>query len=454
MLSKQIPLGIYEKALPAGECWLERLQLAKTLGFDFVEMSVDETDERLSRLDWSREQRLALVNAIVETGVRVPSMCLSAHRRFPLGSEDDAVRAQGLEIMRKAIQFAQDVGIRVIQLAGYDVYYQEANNETRRRFRDGLKESVEMASRAQVTLAMEIMDYPLMNSISKALGYAHYLNNPWFQLYPDIGNLSAWDNDVQMELQAGIGHIVAVHVKDTKPGVFKNVPFGEGVVDFERCFETLKQSGYCGPYLIEMWSETAEDPAAEVAKARDWVKARMAKAADMVVVDMSGKVVEGEYRPSSDTATHLELYRRYPSLGGIVHTHSTHATAWAQAGLAIPALGTTHADYFFGDIPCTRGLSEEEVQGEYELNTGKVIIETLGNAEPLHTPGIVVYQHGPFAWGKDAHDAVHNAVVMEEVAKMAWIARSINPQLNHIDSFLMNKHFMRKHGPNAYYGQK
>ncbi|MFY3817750.1 L-ribulose-5-phosphate 4-epimerase UlaF, partial [Escherichia coli] len=127
---------------------------------------------------------------------------------------------------------------------------------------------------------------------------------------------------------------------------------------------------------------------------------------------------------------------------------------WAQAGLAIPALGTTHADYFFGDIPCTRGLSEEEVQGEYERNTGKVIIETLGYAEPLHTPGIVVYQHGPFAWGKDAHDAVHNAVVMEEVAKMAWIARSINPQLNHIDSFLMNKHFMRKHGPNAYYGQK
>jgi L-ribulose-5-phosphate 3-epimerase len=168
-------------------------------------MSVDETDARLARLDWSREQRLALVNAIAETGVRVPSMCLSAHRRFPLGSEDDAVRAQGLEIMRKAIQLAQDVGIRVIQLAGYDVYYQEANNETRRRFRDGLKESVEMASRAQVTLAMEIMDYPLMNSISKALGYAHYLNNPWFQLYPDIGNLSAWDNDVQMELQAGMG---------------------------------------------------------------------------------------------------------------------------------------------------------------------------------------------------------------------------------------------------------
>ncbi|WP_431630341.1 L-ribulose-5-phosphate 4-epimerase [Enterobacter cloacae] len=175
---------------------------------------------------------------------------------------------------------------------------------------------------------------------------------------------------------------------------------------------------------------------------------------DMVVVDLEGNVVDGKWRPSSDTATHLALYRRYPSLGGVVHTHSTHATAWAQAGRAIPALGTTHADYFFGDIPCTRALTQTEVEGEYELNTGKVIIETLGESEPLHMPGIVVYQHGPFAWGKDAHDAVHNAVVMEEVARMAWIACDINPQLQGIDDYLMNKHFMRKHGPNAYYGQK
>jgi len=278
MLHKQVPLGIYEKALPAGECWLERLQLAASLEFDFVEMSIDETDERLARLDWSREQRFSLVQAVAQTGVRVPSMCLSAHRRFPLGSEDDAVRNQGLEIMRKAIEFSQDVGIRVIQLAGYDVYYQQANDETRRRFREGLMLAVEMASRAQVTLAMEIMDYPLMNSISKAMGYAHYLNNPWFQIYPDIGNLSAWDNDVQMELEAGRGHIVAVHVKDTRPGIFKNVPFGTGVVEFERCFETLKRSGYRGPYLIEMWSESASDPVAEVMAARDWVLARMASA--------------------------------------------------------------------------------------------------------------------------------------------------------------------------------
>ncbi|MNC06135.1 L-ribulose-5-phosphate 4-epimerase UlaF [compost metagenome] len=175
---------------------------------------------------------------------------------------------------------------------------------------------------------------------------------------------------------------------------------------------------------------------------------------DMVIVDMNGVVIEGKYRPSSDTATHLALYKQYPEIGGVVHTHSTHATAWAQAGLSIPALGTTHADYFFGDIPCSRPLTSEEVQGEYELNTGNVIIETLNNTNPLHTPGIVVYQHGPFAWGKSIEDAVHNAVVMEEVARMAWISRGINPQLKPIDSYLMNKHFQRKHGENAYYGQK
>lgn len=278
MLQKAVPLGIYEKALPAGEDWLTRLQLAGELGFDFVEMSIDESDSRQARLDWSSEQRLALVQAVATSGVRVPSLCLSAHRRFPLGSEDDGVRNQGLLIMQKAIRLAQDLGIRVIQLAGYDVYYQQANDNTRERFRDGLKQAVEMASRAQVTLAMEIMDYPLMNSISKALGYAHYLNNPWFQLYPDIGNLSAWDNDVQMELVAGRGHIVAVHVKDTRPGEFKNVAFGEGVVDFERCFRTLLHSGYRGPYLIEMWSETATDPLQVVRAAKAWVTERMARA--------------------------------------------------------------------------------------------------------------------------------------------------------------------------------
>jgi len=175
---------------------------------------------------------------------------------------------------------------------------------------------------------------------------------------------------------------------------------------------------------------------------------------DMVVVDLAGKVLEGHFRPSSDMPTHLALYRRYSQLGGIVHTHSTHATAWAQAGRAIPALGTTHADYFADDIPCTRGLTGKEVAGDYELETGRVIVETLGEHDPMYTPGILVYQHGPFSWGGSPEEAVHNAVVLEEVAKMAWISCAINPTLRHIDAHLLEKHFSRKHGPNAYYGQR
>ncbi|AIJ07975.1 MULTISPECIES: L-ribulose-5-phosphate 4-epimerase [Edwardsiella] len=175
---------------------------------------------------------------------------------------------------------------------------------------------------------------------------------------------------------------------------------------------------------------------------------------EMVVVDLDGQIVAGALRPSSDTPTHLALYRRYPQLGGIVHTHSTHATSWAQAGRAIPALGTTHADYFDGDIPCTRALSAAEIDHDYEHHTGLVIIETLAQRDPGHMPGIVVHQHGPFAWGESAAQAVHNAVVLEEVAKMAWITHSLNPRLAPLDRALRDKHFRRKHGPEAYYGQR
>ncbi|MFU2315086.1 L-ribulose-5-phosphate 4-epimerase [Rahnella sp. PCH160] len=175
---------------------------------------------------------------------------------------------------------------------------------------------------------------------------------------------------------------------------------------------------------------------------------------DMVVVNLRGEVVEGRYRPSSDTATHLELYARFPELGGIVHTHSTHATSWAQAGVAIPALGTTHADYFAGAIPCTRALSREEVAGEYELQTGRVIAQTLEGINPLHMPGILVAQHGPFCWGTTPEQAVHNAVVLEEVAKMAWITGTLQRSQPPMDDYLLQKHFSRKHGPDAYYGQK
>mgnify|MGYP000055314639 FL=1 len=177
------------------------------------------------------------------------------------------------------------------------------------------------------------------------------------------------------------------------------------------------------------------------------------KASDMVVVDLEGNVIEGNLNPSSDTPTHLVLYKAFPEIGGVVHTHSTYATAWAQAGIDIPNIGTTHADYFYKAIPCTDDMTKEEVEGNYELETGNVIVKRFEGMNPVHTPGVLVKNHGPFAWGKDAHEAVHNAVVMEQVAKMASIAYSVNPQLT-MNPLLIEKHFSRKHGPNAYYGQK
>lgn len=303
------PLGIYEKALAKDLSWPERLVLAKSCGFDFVEMSVDETDERLSRLDWSAAQRTSLVAAMIETGVGIPSMCLSAHRRFPFGSRDEAVRERAREIMSKAIRLARDLGIRTIQLAGYDVYYEDHDEGTRQRFAEGLAWAVEQAAASQVMLAVEIMDTAFMNSISKWKKWDEMLASPWFTVYPDVGNLSAW--------------------------------------------------------------------------------------------------------------------------------------------------GTTHADYFYGAIPCTRQMTAEEINGEYEYQTGEVIIETFEERgrSPAQIPAVLVHSHGPFAWGKNAADAVHNAVVLEECAYMGLFSRQLAPQLPAMQNELLDKHYLRKHGANAYYGQ-
>ena len=174
---------------------------------------------------------------------------------------------------------------------------------------------------------------------------------------------------------------------------------------------------------------------------------------DMVVVDLNGKVVEGRWKPSSDTATHIELYKAFPNIGGIVHTHSRWATTFAQAGMAIPAMGTTQGDYFYGDIPCTRPMTDEEIRGEYEKETGKVIVETFMDTDPDAIPGVLVYSHGPFVWGTDAMNAVHNAVVMEECAFMDWHAMMLNPEKRSMQQTLLDKHYLRKHGKDAYYGQ-
>lgn len=176
---------------------------------------------------------------------------------------------------------------------------------------------------------------------------------------------------------------------------------------------------------------------------------------DMVVISIDGEIVEGRMKPSSDAPTHLALYRKYDKIGSVVHTHSEWATSWAQSGRDIPCYGTTHADYFYGNIPCTRALSDDEIKGEYELNTGFVIIETLkeGQIEPMEIPGIIIFNHGPFSWGRNPSDAVHNAKVMEEVGKMAYRSEQLNPELKPVNKVLLDKHYLRKHGKNAYYGQ-
>lgn len=174
---------------------------------------------------------------------------------------------------------------------------------------------------------------------------------------------------------------------------------------------------------------------------------------DMVVMDLNGNKIEGNLNPSSDTKTHIELYKSFKDIGGVVHTHSPWATSWAQAGKGIPCYGTTHADYFYGTIPCARDLTSDEINSDYEKNTGLVIVETFKDINPMYIPGVLCIDHGPFTWGKDASEAVHNAVVLEEVAKMAYRALVINPDKESVPQAILDKHFLRKHGKNAYYGQ-
>lgn len=278
------PIGIYEKALPKNSSWLEKLVIAKSAGYDFVEMSVDETDERLARLDWSTTERLEVVRAIQETGIRIPSMCLSGHRRFPFGSHDEGTRMMAYTLMEKAIKLAQDLGIRTIQLAGYDVYYEEQDAETIANFEKGMQWVSEIAAASQVMCAVEIMDTPFMNSISKWQTLSDKIRSPWFKVYPDVGNLTAWGNDVEKEFTQGIEHVAAIHLKDTYAvtetckGQFRDVPFGEGCVDFVNLFKLLKRLNYRGSFLIEMWTEKADEPLIEIIKARHWMEDKMQQA--------------------------------------------------------------------------------------------------------------------------------------------------------------------------------
>ncbi|GAY71351.1 L-ribulose-5-phosphate 3-epimerase [Streptococcus canis] len=281
------PIGIYEKATPKQFTWRERLQFAKDLGFDFVEMSVDESDARLARLEWTKEERLDLVKAIYETGIRIPTICFSGHRRYPLGSNDPVIEAKSLELMKQCIELAQDLGVRTIQLAGYDVYYEEKSPETRARFIKNLRQSCDWAEQAQVMLSIEIMDDPFINSIEKYLAVEKEIDSPYLFVYPDTGNVSAWHNDLWSEFYNGHKSIAALHLKDTyavtetSKGQFRDVSFGQGCVDWEEMFAVIKKTNYNGPFLIEMWSEnceTVEETRAAIKEAQNFLYPLIEKA--------------------------------------------------------------------------------------------------------------------------------------------------------------------------------
>lgn len=268
-------LGIYEKALPKSISWPERLALTKVLGFDFIELSIDETDERIARLEWTKAQRQEILSAIMDTEIPILSMCLSAHRRYPLGSADIKKQEMAIGLLKKAVELASDLGIRTIQLAGYDVYYEPKTIVSRHTFIKNLAKCVAIAANKGVVLAIEIMDDPFINSITKFLAIKSQIPSPYLQVYPDLGNLSAWpENDVGHELEKGISEISQIHLKDTLAvtsdfeGKFKNVKFGEGCVDFLGCLKTLKRLNYSGSFVMEMWSETSPSPEVEIENAK------------------------------------------------------------------------------------------------------------------------------------------------------------------------------------------
>lgn len=254
-------IGIYEKALPASCSWAERFQHAKDAGFDFVEISVDETEERRARLDWSDEEIYSLRHLSEQYGMPLQSMCLSAHRKFPFGSMDESIREESFKIMEKAIALAYKLGIRCIQMAGYDVYYEEQSAETHARFVDGIKRATKMAERAGIMLGVEIMDTPYLNSLSKFEILKREIPSPYFMAYPDVGNITGWNYDVCTELKLSRDHIVQVHLKDTLKvsdtckGQFRDLVIGEGQVDFASIFKTLAEIDYCAPFVIEMWAQ-------------------------------------------------------------------------------------------------------------------------------------------------------------------------------------------------------
>ena len=276
----KMPIGLYEKALPDAMSWEERLAAAGQAGYDFIEISIDESDERLSRLDWSASERAALRRSISNTGVRIMTMCLSGHRKYPLGSHSPELRKQGQDILRKAIDFAGDIGLRVVQVMGYDVFYETSDDETRVNFIDSLHLGARWAGQSGVMLGLENLDTPFVENLTKALGIIHEIDSPWLRLYPDIGNLSAAGYYPPDELALAKNQLLGVHVKDALPKIIRGVPFEKGIVPFRETFQALVKAGFWGMIGIEIWGKmhAGEDPVESVAAARRFVESLVAEA--------------------------------------------------------------------------------------------------------------------------------------------------------------------------------
>ena len=278
---KKRPLGIYEKALPNDFTWLEKMQAAKQAGFDYIEISVDESDERLARLDWSDEQIEEIRSYMKETGIIIPSMCLSGHRRFPFGSKNKEIRDKAFEIMEKGIILAQKLGVRVIQLATYDVYYEEGDFQTRDYFKMNLKEAAIMAAKQGVLLGFETMETPFMDTVEKAMAYVKDVDQAYLGVYPDIGNLKnaslLYNVDVNEDIMTGKGHIFATHLKETVPGKYREIPFGTGHTEFVRNIKTLKRLGI-RMFVGEFWYVGNDDWKQVIIDANDFLRDKLEQA--------------------------------------------------------------------------------------------------------------------------------------------------------------------------------
>jgi len=268
-----MPIGLYEKALPAELSWGERLAAAGKAGYDYIDISIDESDGRLARLDWTASERAAIRHAIANSGVRISTMCLSAHRKYALGSRDPQIRKQGQEIFYKAIELGVDIGLRVVQVMAYDVFYEESDEETRAHFMEGLELGTRMAGQAGMMLGLENLDTPFVENASQGLAIIDAINSPWLQLYLDMGNLAAAGYSPPDELRLAKGKLLGIHVKDAAPKVIRGIPFGEGIVPFRETFKALAEIGFWGMLGVEMWGymHPDVDPIESAASARRYV---------------------------------------------------------------------------------------------------------------------------------------------------------------------------------------